>query len=156
MSWPATSSRQRSHTDIGMTPRPGRSGRGSMAFAMNLQRSRWRSDARRERALQRVSGHRSATATPMDVADDILVGRQQLERVRDAMWHLSEPHRQVLVLFVWERLTYAEIASALGLEMGTVRSRLARARSNLRSLVGGDAQGLTERNHEQEKPEWTS
>ena len=53
----------------------------------------------------------------------------------DAMVSLSDPHREVLTLFVWERLSYDEIASALGIEVGTVRSRLARARNDLRSFL---------------------
>lgn len=108
-------------------------------IAANLQRSRWRSDARRARTLERVAGHWSATESPIEAAEDVLAGRQQLERVTDAMSLLSEPHREVLVLFVWEELTYDEIASALSVEVGTVRSRLARARIDLRSLVGLNA-----------------
>ena len=76
-----------------------------------------------------------AAITPMEAADDVLDGQEQLERVRHAMACLTAPHREVLALFVWERLSYDEIASALGAEVGTVRSRLARARSELRSLV---------------------
>ena len=51
------------------------------------------------------------------------------------MPYLSEPHREILALFVWEELSYDEIASALGVAVGTVRSRLARARNELRSFV---------------------
>jgi RNA polymerase sigma factor (sigma-70 family) len=104
-------------------------------IAMNLLRTRWRSDARRARALERVAAGGGAPASPMDAADDALDGRRQLQQVREAMARLTEPHREVLILFVWERLSYDEIASALGVEVGTVRSRLARARSELRSFV---------------------
>ena len=104
-------------------------------IAMNLQRSRWRSDARQARALDRVAGGVTVALTPIEEADDLLYGRQQLQRVANAIECLSEPHREVLTLFVWEQLSYDEIASALGVEVGTVRSRLARARNDLRSLV---------------------
>lgn len=104
-------------------------------IAMNLQRTRWRSEARQARALERVAGRAIAAVTPIEAAEDILDGRRQLERVRDAMAFLSEPHRAVLALFVWEQLSYEEIASALGVEVGTVRSRLARARNELRLFV---------------------
>jgi RNA polymerase sigma factor (sigma-70 family) len=112
-------------------------------IALNLQRTRWRSDARHARALERVAGGVIAGVTPIETADDVLDGRRQLDRVRDAMALLSEPHRQVLALFVWEQLSYNVIAWALDVEVGTVRSRLARARSELRSLVDcrGGARG---------------
>ena len=112
-------------------------------IAMNLQRTRWRSDARQARALERLAGGMTEAVTPIEAADDVLDGRQELERVRDAMASLSEPHREVLTLCVWEQLSYDEVASALGVEVGTVRSRLARARNELRSFVDckGGARG---------------
>ncbi|MDQ4091108.1 MAG: sigma-70 family RNA polymerase sigma factor [Actinomycetota bacterium] len=112
-------------------------------IAMNIQRTRWRSDARQARALERVVGGLVSAVTPIEAADEMLDGRHQLDQVRDAMTRLPERHQEVLTLFVWERLSYDEIASALGVEVGTVRSRLARARSELRSLVDcrGGARG---------------
>ncbi len=104
-------------------------------IAMNIQRAHWRSDARQARALERVAGGLIGAVTPIERADDILDGRHQLDQVRHAMACLSERHREVLALFVWERLSYEEIASATGVEVGTVRSRLSRARSELRSLL---------------------
>lgn len=112
-------------------------------ITMNIQRTRWRSDARQARALERVAGGFMGAVTPTERADDILDGRHQLDQVRDAMAALPERHREVLALFVWERLSYDEIAAALGVEVGTVRSRLARARSELRLLMNskGGARG---------------
>lgn len=112
-------------------------------IAVNLQRTRWRSDARQARALERVAGGLTTAVTPIEAAEDDLDGRHRLERVRDAMECLSDPHREVLALFVWEQLSYEEIASALRVEVGTVRSRLARARNELRSFVDckGGARG---------------
>jgi RNA polymerase sigma-70 factor (ECF subfamily) len=40
----------------------------------------------------------------------------------------------VLLLYVWEDLSYDDIATALGVPVGTVRSRLNRARARLREL----------------------
>jgi RNA polymerase sigma-70 factor (ECF subfamily) len=47
----------------------------------------------------------------------------------------TRPQRDVLLLYAWEELSYEEIATALGVPVGTVRSRLARARARLRSLL---------------------
>ena len=49
--------------------------------------------------------------------------------------HLSEQHRQVLMLIGVEGLSYREAAEELGLPLGTVMSRLARARDHLRSVL---------------------
>ena len=51
------------------------------------------------------------------------------------MTALPEPERDALVLHVWESLSYEEIAAALDVPVGTVRSRLNRARRRLRELA---------------------
>ena len=56
-------------------------------------------------------------------------------RVMDAIGALPEAERQVLLLFAWEELSYEEIALALGVPMGTVRSRLSRGRARLATLT---------------------
>jgi RNA polymerase sigma-70 factor (ECF subfamily) len=56
-------------------------------------------------------------------------------QVMDAIGTLPEAERQVLLLFAWEELTYDEIAMALGVPVGTVRSRLSRGRARLAALT---------------------
>jgi RNA polymerase sigma-70 factor (ECF subfamily) len=58
--------------------------------------------------------------------------RADLER---ALASLPEHHRAVVVLSDLEELTYGEIAEALGIPVGTVRSRLARARGALQKIL---------------------
>ena len=58
-------------------------------------------------------------------------GRQRLMDVEEAMEGLSEEHRAILALRVEGDLPYSEIASALDVPVGTVMSRLARAREAL-------------------------
>ena len=53
----------------------------------------------------------------------------------DAVCALPEDYRVATVLFYYEDMTTAEIAKALGVREGTVRSRLSRARSRLRMLL---------------------
>jgi RNA polymerase sigma-70 factor (ECF subfamily) len=52
---------------------------------------------------------------------------------------LSAEQREVVLLFAWADLSYEEIAEALAIPLGTVRSRLARARAHLRAGLVADA-----------------
>ncbi len=73
----------------------------------------------------------AATAPP---ADDRL-GAIDLQR---AFERLSEEHREVLVLVAVEQLSYEETARTLGVPIGTVMSRLSRARQRLRVELSAD------------------
>jgi RNA polymerase sigma factor (sigma-70 family) len=53
--------------------------------------------------------------------------------------------RDVLLLFAWADMSYAEIGHALNIPVGTVRSRLNRARHQMRALVDAGSLNLTER-----------
>lgn len=105
-----------------------------LGIATNHMRSSRRSDARSWAVV-----NRAAATRPLDLVDDEI--ENVLERVdarsaRDALSSvlatLSEGDREVLLLFAWEELSYLEIASALDIPVGTVRSRLNRARRLLR------------------------
>jgi RNA polymerase sigma-70 factor (ECF subfamily) len=58
---------------------------------------------------------------------------------------LSDEHRQVLLLIAVEQMSYAEAADALGVPVGTVMSRLSRARSSLRQELAGGVHGSAPR-----------
>nr|WP_042186418.1 RNA polymerase sigma factor [Kibdelosporangium sp. MJ126-NF4]CEL17263.1 RNA polymerase ECF-subfamily sigma factor [Kibdelosporangium sp. MJ126-NF4]CTQ91507.1 RNA polymerase ECF-subfamily sigma factor [Kibdelosporangium sp. MJ126-NF4] len=60
-----------------------------------------------------------------------------------AMAELSEGDRDVLLLIAWEGLTYDEVAVALGIPIGTVRSRLNRARKQVREALDVPDRGTT-------------
>src|SRR5262249_15615619 len=71
---------------------------------------------------------------PRDGAADpeqVLVDRSRRDQVRQAISDLQPEFREVIVLREIEGLSYKEIASALGIPMGTVMSRLSRARDQL-------------------------
>lgn len=75
----------------------------------------------------------AVVAAPLgDVADGII---SQID-LETALGQVSPEYRQVLVLRHVADLDYADIADTLGLPVGTVRSRLARGRSQLIALLG--------------------
>jgi RNA polymerase sigma-70 factor (ECF subfamily) len=63
------------------------------------------------------------------------VSKLECEQVREAIQQLPMDFREVILLREYEELSYQEIASVLGCPVGTVMSRLARARSKLRPLL---------------------
>ena len=80
-------------------------------------------------------------AVELEIPDQRYAPEGELERleqrqaIRDGLARLSEEHRQVLVLRELSGLSYREIAQLLGVEEGTVKSRIARARGALRKVL---------------------
>lgn len=74
-------------------------------------------------------------ASPAKDPHATYVSNIEQERVRAAIHQLSEEFREIIILREYEELSYQEIASVLECPMGTVMSRLARARSKLRDLL---------------------
>jgi RNA polymerase sigma-70 factor, ECF subfamily len=77
---------------------------------------------------------------PQDVSPDperLLLEQSRREQVRRAISQLASEFREVIVLREIEGLSYKEIASALDIPMGTVMSRLSRARNLLLMELGG-------------------
>lgn len=72
----------------------------------------------------------------VDSCDDDVDRRLDLA---DVLQRLSPPHRQIIVLREIEKMSYDEIAEALGLPRGTVESRLHRARLELREKLSAYA-----------------
>ncbi|HEY3121615.1 MAG TPA: sigma-70 family RNA polymerase sigma factor [Vicinamibacteria bacterium] len=101
-------------------------------IAANLAVNRLRSPERREEALD--DRQHAAPASSGDPLAGLLEKEAQavLDRALD---ELPPEQRAVFVLRVSEELSYREIAEALGLSMGTVMSRLWRARARLRHLL---------------------
>ncbi|MGK5741247.1 RNA polymerase sigma factor [Micromonospora sp. URMC 103] len=95
-----------------------------------------RRDELREYRLRQVLVAERDEASPADqVAADVTA--QALHRLlTEALAALSPGDRDVLLLIAWEGLTYEEVATALGIPVGTVRSRLNRARRKVRETLG--------------------
>jgi len=77
----------------------------------------------------------TAAATPDSRPDAQLEARERVEALRRAIRTLSADKRSVLVLRDMEGLSYTEIAGITGLPAGTVKSRLARARDELKNKL---------------------
>jgi len=80
----------------------------------------------------------------LDPLDD-LTRREEIERLRQAVLALPARYREVVVLCDLHELDYAQAAAALGCAVGTVRSRLHRARSLLLQKLRPSALKVTSR-----------
>ncbi|AEM86491.1 RNA polymerase sigma factor [Streptomyces violaceusniger] len=105
-----------------------------LGVATNKARNANRGIGRRLAFLAR----RPAPAPVADFADET-AGRiddaRRLAAVRTVYGRLRRGEQEVLALCVWSGLDYAQAAQALGIPVGTVRSRLSRARTRLRKLA---------------------
>lgn len=93
---------------------------------------------------------RGAEVPVEDLANDLALSAEPADRaaVRDfvrAFGQLSEEHRTVLLLTGMEGLSYREAAEVLEVPVGTVMSRLARARERLRVLLDGGEERVVRR-----------
>lgn len=92
--------------------------------------------------------------------DDDVVARVAAEasrgRLAAALATLSRDERDVLLLVAWDGLHYDEVADALGVPVGTVRSRLHRARRKVRAAIGPAKPDSDSDSTEEVTPSWTS
>lgn len=73
--------------------------------------------------------------SPELLPEENLERREKAEGIRRAIAELPEEQRQVLVLRDLHELPYSQISELLSLELGTVKSRLNRARQNLKNIL---------------------
>ncbi len=99
----------------------------------NLLLKHRRGEARRLRASARMAA--AGEAAGRRASAGALDARLLFPRVADAIKALPDGEREALLLFAWEDLSYQSVAEALELPIGTVRSRLNRARAQLRELL---------------------
>ena len=110
-------------------------------IATNLVARRGRSAMRRDRAVARLGAE--GTEDVAERATDSVFAAAALSDVRDAIDALPDAERDALLLAAWEGLSYEDIAAALSVPVGTVRSRLNRARGRLRELAAVRGELLT-------------
>lgn len=109
-------------------------------IATNVLRHHLRGKGREDLALRRlvpvpdlVDANEEARVAAVDAA-------ARWPAVAEALATLLPHDREALLLLAWEQLGYAEIAEATGVPVGTVRSRIHRARRQLRELIPGHGQ----------------
>lgn len=98
---------------------------------LRRRKGRYQEEIPEDNAPQEFAGHRPLAVEPIDE----YVEGQLSEPVSKALDALSLDQRQVVVLADIEEYSYQEIAEIVGCSIGTVRSRLHRARQQLRKLV---------------------
>lgn len=104
--------------------------------ATNVLRNQRRSLRRHAEALRRVPAPEPDAGTAAAVADRVDAERR-MRSVLAALEGLTRADLDVLALCVWSDLSYEDAAAALSIPVGTVRSRLSRARRRLAQLSGG-------------------
>ncbi|MEU2773028.1 RNA polymerase sigma factor [Streptomyces sp. NPDC007162] len=117
-----------------------------LGIATNVARSHHRSNRRYRNAANAAAAANAAGEQIEDHAEETagrVDDRRRLNAALAALSLLKRPEREVLTLCLYEGMEYAEAARALGIPVGTVRSRLSRARTRLRKLA--DAQLLQEK-----------
>jgi RNA polymerase sigma factor (sigma-70 family) len=103
-------------------------------IAANLVRRHHRDEIRWLRALAQT-GCDPIAQSAADLAEDRLTADAVGRAVAAALAGLSARHREVVLLVAWAELTYDQAAEALGVPAGTVRSRMNRARHQLRASL---------------------
>ena len=94
-----------------------------------------RDKKRRGGILENVVQERRGSAEVL-LAVDAVLNREMSQQMSRALARLPLAHRNILLLRYWDDLSYAEIADVLGVKMGTVMSRLSRAKTALTEVLG--------------------
>ncbi|MFI9783582.1 RNA polymerase sigma factor [Kitasatospora sp. NPDC051984] len=117
-----------------------------LGIATNVIRNTRRAARRHRKVL--------AALPPREVAPDFAVeltsrmaDAEEIAAAKAALEQLCPADREVFALCVWEGLDHAAVAEALGKPIGTIRSRLSRARSRLRNLTAKELEAKRSANN---------
>jgi RNA polymerase sigma factor (sigma-70 family) len=105
-------------------------------IAVNVLRNRRRSERRYAAAVRRLPAP-EAEPDFAAVTDERVDDGRRMQQALDLLHELPEREQEVFILCGWMELSYEDAALALDLPIGTVRSRLSRARARLRELEPG-------------------
>jgi RNA polymerase sigma-70 factor (ECF subfamily) len=110
-------------------------------IAHNVLRRHWRLQKYRRQYKARAAQATEAMHEPFEEGVVARVDASRLgQNLAKALTSLPRGQRDVLLLRAWFEFSDAEIATILGIQGGTVRSRLSRARSSLREQLGDSRQ----------------
>jgi RNA polymerase sigma-70 factor (ECF subfamily) len=120
--------------------------KGFRSFQPGTNFRAWIYQILRNTFLTSRTGLKSTAAVPLeseseqtpavtDTPETILLQRSDRQLVQEALARLPVPYREVLLLCEFEEMSYQEISATLAIPMGTVMSRLSRARRALRDTV---------------------
>jgi RNA polymerase sigma-70 factor, ECF subfamily len=105
-------------------------------IVVNQARNRRRHRSQQVSLDQHIQDHGDLPESEQGASPDRLLGQKQLaERIRAALERLPFDQKTALVLRELDGLSYEEIGYSLGIAVGTVKSRLARARESLRGQL---------------------
>jgi RNA polymerase sigma-70 factor, ECF subfamily len=120
------------------------------AWMFTIMRHRFLDECRRNRgphlAIEDVSNHAALVSGP---AQDSAI---EFEEMACAYWQLAPNHREILMLVGALGLEYEEAAAVIGCAVGTVRSRLSRARNELQNQIERGAGRLTKPSAQKDRP----
>ena len=108
------------------------------AWLYNILRSIQLNQLRKQRTTPRVLADENPADLVIETAKDphaVHVSKVEIEQVREAIMRLPLEFREIILLHEYGEFSYQEIAVLLGCPPGTVVSRIATARSKLRTLL---------------------
>ena len=119
-----------------------RTGSNVKSWLFTILRNIWFNQLRKRRNGPQMieieaaeDGIANSIAEPSKNSHDLYVSKIEAEQVRMAVQKLPVEFREIIVLREYEDLSYLEIASVLDCPVGTVMSRLGRARARLRAML---------------------
>jgi len=124
--------------------RPGSNMKG---WLFTILRNVWLNQLRKRRNSPQMvgigvdDGIDNRIVEPSKDSHDVYVSKVETEQVRAAIQELPTEFREIILLREYEDLSYQEIADVLGCPLGTVMSRLGRARAKLRPLLSETLKG---------------
>ena len=130
--------------------------RGFSSFQQGTNFRAWMYKILRNTFLTTQAGLKASVSLDSDSGDDntaepvaagtpesVLLARVEQETIQKALEDLPVKFREIILLCDWEEMSYQEIGETLAIPMGTVMSRLSRARRAMRELLAAKLQGIS-------------